>query len=107
MCLHASIVAMVQMRKDSYLSAATLSFREWYRGDSMKLPVQPPVLPMIAKRVSELPDGSDWIFEPKWDGFRCLVFRDGDEVMLQSRDSKSLNRYFPELLGPVVDQLPE
>jgi ATP-dependent DNA ligase len=73
----------------------------------MKLPVQPPVLPMLAKRVSALPEGPDWIFEPKWDGFRCLVFRDGDEVMLQSRDSKSLNRYFPELLAPVVDQLPE
>jgi ATP-dependent DNA ligase len=73
----------------------------------MKLPVQPPVLPMLAKRVSALPEGSDWIFEPKWDGFRCLVFRDGDEVLLQSRDSKSLNRYFPELLAPVVDQLPE
>jgi ATP-dependent DNA ligase len=65
----------------------------------MKLPVQPPVLPMLAKRVSTLPEGADWIFEPKWDGFRCLVFRDGDEVMLQSRDSKSLNRYFPELLA--------
>jgi ATP-dependent DNA ligase len=74
---------------------------------SMKLPVQPPVLPMLAKRVSALPDGGDYIFEPKWDGFRCLVFRDGNEVMLQSRDSKSLNRYFPDLIGPVSDQLPE
>jgi ATP-dependent DNA ligase len=73
----------------------------------MKLPVQPPVLPMLAKRSSALPDGEGWIFEPKWDGFRALIFRDGDEVLLQSRDSKSLNRYFPELLGPVVDQLPE
>jgi ATP-dependent DNA ligase len=62
---------------------------------------------MLAKRSSALPDGEDWIFEPKWDGFRTLIFRDGDEVLLQSRDSKSLNRYFPELLGPVVDQLPE
>ncbi len=73
----------------------------------MKLPVQPPVLPMLAKRSNALPDGDAWIFEPKWDGFRALVFRDGDEVQLQSRDSKSLNRYFPELLAPVVDQLPE
>jgi ATP-dependent DNA ligase len=62
---------------------------------------------MLAKRSSALPGGDEWIFEPKWDGFRSLIFRDGDEVLLQSRDSKSLNRYFPELLGPVVDQLPE
>jgi ATP-dependent DNA ligase len=62
---------------------------------------------MLAKRSNALPDGDAWIFEPKWDGFRALVFRDGDEVQLQSRDSKSLNRYFPELLAPVVDQLPE
>ncbi len=62
---------------------------------------------MLAKRVAALPSEGDFIFEPKWDGFRALVFRDRDEVLLQSRDSKSLNRYFPELLGPVVDQLPE
>lgn len=73
----------------------------------MKLPVQPPVLPMLAKRVSALPETGSWIFEPKWDGFRALIFRDGNEVMLQSRDSKSLNRYFPELITPVTDQLPE
>jgi ATP-dependent DNA ligase len=52
---------------------------------------------MLAKRVAELPAGDTWIFEPKWDGFRTLVFRDGDEILLQSRDQKSLNRYFPEL----------
>src|SRR3954470_3535463 len=73
----------------------------------MKLPVQPPVLPMLAKRVSDLPPGEGWIFEPKWDGFRTLVFRDGDEILLQSRDEKPLNRYFPELLGPLRAQLPE
>ncbi len=55
---------------------------------------------MLAKRVEELPAGGDWIFEPKWDGFRALVFRDGDEVFIQSRDEKPLNRYFPELLEP-------
>jgi ATP-dependent DNA ligase len=70
------------------------------------LPVNPPVLPMLAKRVGELPSGGDWIFEPKWDGFRALVFRDGDEIMIQSRDEKSLNRYFPELLEPLRSQLP-
>lgn len=72
----------------------------------MQLPVNPPILPMLAKRVSELPKTGDWIFEPKWDGFRALVFRDGKEVMIQSRDEKSLNRYFPELIDPLLKQLP-
>ena len=72
----------------------------------MQLPVNPPILQMLAKRVSELPRAGEWIFEPKWDGFRALVFRDGDEVMIQSRDEKSLNRYFPELVEPLLKQLP-
>jgi ATP-dependent DNA ligase len=72
----------------------------------MHLPVNPPVLPMLAKRVGELPAGGRWIFEPKWDGFRALVFRDGDEILIQSRDEKSLNRYFPELVEPLRSQLP-
>lgn len=72
----------------------------------MQLPVNPPILPMLAKRVGELPTAGDWIFEPKWDGFRALVFRDGDEVLIQSRDEKSLNRYFPELIEPLRSQLP-
>jgi ATP-dependent DNA ligase len=61
---------------------------------------------MLAKRVSELPVEGAWIYEPKWDGFRALVFRDGDEILLQSRDTKSLNRYFPELLDPLRSALP-
>src|SRR3954454_24020055 len=61
---------------------------------------------MLAKRVEELPVGESWIFEPKWDGFRALVFRDGDEILLQSRDEKSLNRYFPELIEPLRSELP-
>jgi len=73
----------------------------------MELPVNPPILPMLAKRVSELPRGDGWIFEPKWDGFRALVFRDGDEVFIQSRDEKPLNRYFPELIPPLLKQLPK
>ena len=73
----------------------------------MNLAVTPPVLPMLAKKVSELPPGEGWIFEPKWDGFRALVFRDGDEVFIQSRDEKPLNRYFPELIDPLKAQLPE
>jgi ATP-dependent DNA ligase len=73
----------------------------------MELPVNPPILPMLAKRVSELPRGEGWIFEPKWDGFRALVFRDGDEVLIQSRDEKPLDRYFPELIPPLLKQLPK
>src|SRR2546427_11379257 len=61
---------------------------------------------MLAKRIGELPAAGQWIFEPKWDGFRALVFHDGDEIFIQSRDEKSLNRYFPELLGPLRSQLP-
>jgi ATP-dependent DNA ligase len=73
----------------------------------MQLPLNPPVLPMLAKRVAQLPEGKTWIFEPKWDGFRALVFRDGDEIFIQSRDQKSLNRYFPELVETLLAQLPQ
>jgi ATP-dependent DNA ligase len=72
----------------------------------MDLVVNPPVLPMLAKRVGELPEGDNWVFEPKWDGFRALVFRDGDEILIQSRDEKPLDRYFPELLEPLRKTLP-
>ena len=61
---------------------------------------------MLAKRVRGLPTAGDWVFEPKWDGFRALVFRDGDEILIQSRDEKPLNRYFPELLDPLKAALP-
>src|SRR5271155_1429424 len=61
---------------------------------------------MLAKRIDELPAGQSWIFEPKWDGFRALIFRDGDEILVQSRDTKSLNRYFPELIETLCSQLP-
>ena len=61
---------------------------------------------MLAKRVDALPGGGDWIFEPKWDGFRALIFRDADELLIQSRDTKPLNRYFPELIEPLKAQLP-
>ena len=72
----------------------------------MDLPISPPILPMLAKRVSELPKGELWIYEPKWDGFRALVFRDGTDLLIQSRDKKPLNRYFPELIEPLLAQLP-
>src|SRR5437868_8071787 len=73
----------------------------------MHLTVNPPILPMLANRVAELPPGEGWIFEPKWDGFRTLIFRDGEEVFIQSRDEKPLNRYFPELIDPLKAQLPK
>ncbi|HTS09551.1 MAG TPA: ATP-dependent DNA ligase [Candidatus Eisenbacteria bacterium] len=72
----------------------------------MDLPVNPPLLPMLAKRIEELPPGEDWIFEPKWDGFRTLVFRDGDEIFIQSRDEKPLNRYFPDVEESLRSVLP-
>src|SRR5215472_17423518 len=61
---------------------------------------------MLSKRIDELPVGPGWIFEPKWDGFRALIFRDHDEILIQSRDEKPLGRYFPELLDPLREQLP-
>ena len=61
---------------------------------------------MLAKRVEDLPLGENWIYEPKWDGFRALIFRDGDEILIQSRDAKPLNRYFPELIEPLKKELP-
>ncbi|RZU41840.1 ATP-dependent DNA ligase [Edaphobacter modestus] len=82
-------------------------FSRRYTIASVNLPVQPPVLPMLAKRVDEIPNGDSWIFEPKWDGFRALLFRDGDDLMIQSRDQKPLDRYFPELFEPLKSRLPE
>ena len=71
----------------------------------MDLPVMPPAKPMLAKAAKEIPEG-DLLYEPKWDGFRALLFRDGDEVELTSRNCKPLTRYFPELIQPIIDQIP-
>jgi hypothetical protein len=71
----------------------------------MDLPVMPPVKPMLAKSAAEVPEGA-FLYEPKWDGFRCIVFRDGDEVELGSRNEKPLTRYFPEVVDAVRAQLP-
>ena len=76
-------------------------------GMAIDLPVAPPIEPMLAKAIDRLPDGDGWLFEPKWDGFRAIVFRDGDEVYTQSRDLKPLDRYFPELADPLRAALPE
>jgi len=74
----------------------------------MALPLNPPFEPMLAKLTRELPpEGADVLYEPKWDGFRCIVFRDGDDLDLQSRNQKPLLRYFPELREPFLTQLPE
>jgi ATP-dependent DNA ligase len=73
----------------------------------MTLPVKPPLEPMLAKLTRELPPAGKVLYEPKWDGFRCVVFRDGDDLDLQSRNQKPLLRYFPELRDPLLDQLPE
>jgi ATP-dependent DNA ligase len=73
----------------------------------VRLPITPPLEPMLAKPSNGLPDGDGWLFEPKWDGFRAIVFRDGDEVYTQSRDLKPLDRYFPELADPLRAALPE
>jgi ATP-dependent DNA ligase len=71
------------------------------------LPIDPPLEPMLAKPADNLPSDDGWLFEPKWDGFRAIVFRDGDEVLIQSRDLKPLDRYFPELAAPLRASLPE
>jgi ATP-dependent DNA ligase len=71
------------------------------------LPFQPPLEPMLAKLTEAIPAGDGWQYEPKWDGFRALVFRDGDEIYIQSRDLKPLDRYFPELPPAFRAALPE
>ncbi len=73
----------------------------------MDLPIEPPIEPMLAKLARSIPAGDNWLFEPKWDGFRCVVFRDGDEIELFSRKLRPLGRYFPELIGPLREALPE
>jgi ATP-dependent DNA ligase len=71
------------------------------------LPVMPPVQPMLAKSVKGVPQDPGFSFEPKWDGFRCVLFKDGDEVELTSRNTKPLTRYFPEVVAAARQQLPE
>jgi ATP-dependent DNA ligase len=73
----------------------------------MRLPFDPPLAPMLSGAANALPQGDGWQFEPKWDGFRTIVFRDADEVLLQSRDERPMNRYFPELIAPLAAGLPE
>lgn len=72
----------------------------------MTLPFDPPTEPMLAKLATSIPEGDGWLYEPKWDGFRCIVFYDGTEAYLQSRDLKPLARYFPELAESLAQSLP-
>jgi ATP-dependent DNA ligase len=72
----------------------------------MRLPVNPPVAPMLAKPVDQIPDGP-YCFEPKWDGFRSIIFRDSGEVEIGSRNERPMTRYFPELVEAVLANLPE
>jgi ATP-dependent DNA ligase len=72
---------------------------------AIRLPIKPPFPPAEAKSVDEIPHGNDWLYEPKWDGFRCLVFRKGNQVLLQSKAGQPLGRYFPEIVD-VISRLP-
>ena len=73
----------------------------------MGLPLSPPVLPQLARPARALPAGPGWAYEPKWDGFRAIVFRGGDKVFIQSRDLKPLDRYFPELSAALLSGIPD
>ena len=73
----------------------------------MDLPLLPPLAPMLAKAASEIPEGDGWSYEPKWDGFRCIVFRSGDDIELASRKERPFTRYFPELIEPLKASLPQ
>jgi ATP-dependent DNA ligase len=70
-------------------------------------PIAPPIEPMLAKLAAELPDGGGLLYEPKWDGFRAIVFRGADEVFIQSRDLRPLDRYFPDLHAALLSGLPD
>ncbi len=72
----------------------------------MDLPLQPPVAPMLAKSVKDVPEG-DYLYEPKWDGFRSIIFKDGDDVVIGSRNERPMTRYFPELVEAARERLPE
>lgn len=74
---------------------------------AMTLPLKPPLSPMLAKLSDEIPEGEGWSYEPKWDGFRGIVFKDGSKIEIMSRDKRTLERYFPELLSVLTDSLPD
>src|SRR5436309_95657 len=67
-----------------------------------KMPLQPPLPPMEAHSVDQIPTGEGWQYEPKWDGFRCIAFREGEQIYLQSKAGQPLARYFPDIAGPLA-----
>src|SRR3954464_12713171 len=73
----------------------------------MSLPIKPPLPPMESRSVDEIPVGDNWQYEPKWDGFRCLAFRDGGKVRLQSKSGQPLERYFPEVVRQFLGIAPQ
>jgi len=72
-----------------------------------RLPIRPPISPMLSKSADKIPVGEEWLYEPKWDGFRCIVFREGDSIELTSRNERPFTRYFPELIEPLKSALPD
>src|SRR5437763_16437291 len=67
------------------------------------MPLKPPIPPMEARSVEEIPTGEEWQYEPKWDGFRCLAFRNGDKIFLQSKNGEALARDFPDLVASLAE----
>jgi ATP-dependent DNA ligase len=98
-------VVLSQVGQEWQVTSTTVVSRVWLTG-RVQLPINPPVEPMLAKSVPEIPISEGMTYEPKWDGFRCIVFRDGDEVELASRGGKTMTRYFPEVVAQARRQLP-
>lgn len=107
MCRVRASVADAVLEKKEAGTLKALSRASGHHHIRMNLPINPPFLPMLARSVSGIPRRKGMYYEPKWDGFRCLLFRDGHEIELGSRNSRPLNRYFPELLAAARENLPE
>jgi len=103
--LGAGIETVMRKKKDKIKAAASVASGALpaealeQSFPSIRLPIHPPYPPAEAKSVAEIPSGEGWLYEPKWDGFRCLAFRSGDQVLLQSKAGQPLGRYFPELVA--------
>lgn len=89
-------------QEDSFAEGAVAADELKQQFPAIALPIQSPFPPMEAKPVTELPKGDNWTYEPKWDGFRCLAFRKGGEVLLQSKAGQPLGRYFPEMVAAIA-----
>jgi ATP-dependent DNA ligase len=97
-------------RTQSYQKRCTAPYRFHLEPTSIgpvNRPFDPPIAPMLSRAADALPEGEGWQFEPKWDGFPTVVFRDGEDLFLQSRNTQPMNRYFPELTAPLQASLPE